>query len=221
MIKRLIDLFFSTVAIIVLSPLFLAVSIILKFSGEGEVFYLQERLGFQNKKFKIIKFVTMLKNSPNIGTGSLTLRNDPRVIPFGKFLRKSKINELPQIFNVLLGNMSIVGPRPQMQVDFDKFPADIRDEIYKCQPGITGIGSIIFRDEEKWISDHRGDKHIFYKEKIAPYKAEVEIWYNQNQSIFIDFKLIFLTAWVIFFPSSNIVENIFKSLPKKPSHLQN
>ena len=95
--------------------------------------------------------------------------------------------------------MSIVGPRPQMQVDFDKFPADIRDEIYKCQPGITGIGSIIFRDEEKWISDHRGDKHIFYKEKIAPYKAEVEIWYNQNQSIFIDFKLIFLTAWVIFF----------------------
>lgn len=221
MIKRLIDLFFSTVAIIVLSPLFLAVSIILKFSGEGEVFYLQERLGFQNKKFKIIKFVTMLKNSPNIGTGSLTLRNDPRVIPFGKFLRKSKINELPQIFNVLLGNMSIVGPRPQMQVDFDKFPADIRDEIYKCQPGITGIGSIIFRDEEKWISDHRGDKHIFYKEKIAPYKAEVEIWYNQNQSIFIDFKLIFLTAWVIFFPSSNIVENIFKLLPKKPSHLQN
>ena len=221
MIKRLIDLFFSTVAIIVLSPLFLAVSIILKFSGEGEVFYLQERLGFQNKKFKIIKFVTMLKNSPNIGTGSLTLRNDPRVLPFGKFLRKSKINELPQIFNVLLGNMSIVGPRPQMQVDFDKFPADIRDEIYKCQPGITGIGSIIFRDEEKWISDHRGDKHIFYKEKIAPYKAEVEIWYNQNQSIFIDFKLIFLTAWVIFFPSSNIVENIFKSLPKKPSHLQN
>ena len=127
----------------------------------------------------------------------------------------------PQIFNVLLGNMSIVGPRPQMQVDFDKFPADIRDEIYKCQPGITGIGSIIFRDEEKWISDHRGDKHIFYKEKIAPYKAEVEIWYNQNQSIFIDFKLIFLTAWVIFFSSSNIVENIFKSLPKKPSHLQN
>ena len=85
MIKRLIDLFFSTVAIIVLSPLFLAVSIILKFSGEGEVFYLQERLGFQNKKFKIIKFVTMLKNSPNIGTGSLTLRNDPRVLPLENF----------------------------------------------------------------------------------------------------------------------------------------
>ncbi len=220
MTKRLIDLFVSIVALILLLPLFLLVSIILKFSGEGEVFYLQKRLGYQNKKFNIIKFATMIKNSPNIGTGSLTLRDDPRVLPFGKFLRKTKINELPQIFNVLMGNMSIVGPRPQMQVDFDKFPIDIRNEIYKSQPGITGIGSIIFRDEEKWISNHDGDKHIFYKKKIAPYKAEVEVWYYHNQSIFIDFKLIFLTAWVILFPSSNVVENIFKSLPKKPSYLK-
>ena len=221
MSKRLIDLFISIIALILLSPLFLLVAIILKFSGEGEVFYLQERLGFQNKKFNIIKFATMLKNSPNIATGSLTLRGDPRVLPFGKFLRKSKINELPQIFNVLIGNMSLVGPRPQMQVDFDKFPIDKRNEIYKSQPGITGIGSIIFRDEEKWISNHDGDKHMFYKEKIAPYKAEVEIWYYQNQSILIDFKLIFLTAWVIIFSDSNVVENVFKSLPKKPSYFEN
>jgi lipopolysaccharide/colanic/teichoic acid biosynthesis glycosyltransferase len=221
MSKRLIDLFISIFALILLSPLFLFVSIILKFSGEGEVFYLQKRLGFQNKKFNIIKFATMLKNSPNIGTGSLTLRDDPRVLPFGKFLRKSKINELPQIFNVIIGNMSIVGPRPQMQVDFDKFPVDKRNKIYKSQPGITGIGSIIFRDEEKWISDFGGDKHKFYKDKIAPYKAEVEIWYYQNQSVIIDFKLIFLTAWVIIFPNSNLVDKVFKSLPKKPSYLEN
>jgi lipopolysaccharide/colanic/teichoic acid biosynthesis glycosyltransferase len=221
MSKRLIDLFISIIALILLSPLFLFVAIVLKFSGEGEVFYLQERLGFQNKKFNIIKFATMLKNSPNIGTGSLTLRGDPRVLPFGKFLRKSKINELPQIFNVLIGNMSLVGPRPQMQVDFDKFPIDKRNDIYKSQPGITGIGSIIFRDEEKWISNHDGDKHMFYKEKIAPYKSEVEIWYYQNQSILIDFKLIFLTAWVIIFSDSNIVEKVFKSLPKKPSYFEN
>ncbi len=220
MIKRLIDLFISIVALILLSPLFLIVSIILKFSGEGEVFYLQERLGFQNKKFNIIKFATMLKNSPNIGTGSLTLRHDPRVLPFGKFLRKSKINELPQIFNVLIGNMSIVGPRPQMQVDFDKFPIDIRNDIYKSQPGITGIGSIIFRDEEKWISNHDGDKHIFYKEKIAPYKSQVEVWYFHNKSTFTDFKLMILTAWVIIFPSSNIVEKVFRSLPKIPGYLK-
>jgi len=221
MIKRIIDLFIAIVTLVLLSPLFLIIIIILKFSGEGEVFYLQERLGFLNKKFNIIKFATMVKNSPNIGSGSLTLRDDPRVLPFGKFLRKSKINELPQIFNVIIGNMSIVGPRPQMQVDFDKFPVDKRNEIYKSQPGITGIGSIIFRDEEKWISNFKGDKHKFYKEKIAPYKAEVEIWYYHNQSVFIDFKLIFLTAWVIIFPNSNIVEKVLKSLPEKPTHLEN
>ena len=221
MIKRLIDLFISTFALLLLSPLFLIVIIILRFTGEGEVFYFQERLGFLNKKFNIIKFATMLKNSPNMGSGSLTLRGDPRVLPFGNFLRKSKINELPQIFNVIIGNMSIVGPRPQMQVDFDKFPVDIRNEIYKSQPGITGIGSIIFRDEEKWICDFDGDKHKFYKDKIAPYKAEVEIWYYQNQSVLIDLKLVFLTAWVIVFPNSNVVYKMFESLPEKPSHLKN
>ena len=175
MVKRSIDLFISIFALALLSPLFITVIIILKFTGEGEVFYLQKRLGFLNKKFNIIKFATMLKDSPNLGSGSLTLRGDPRVLPFGKLLRKSKINELPQIFNVIIGNMSIVGPRPQMQVDFDKFPIDKRNEIYKSQPGITGIGSIIVRDEEKWISDFDGNKHKFYKDKIAPYKAEVEI----------------------------------------------
>ena len=221
MVKRLIDLFISIVSLLLLSPLFLTVIIILKFTGEGEVFYLQKRLGFLNKKFNIIKFATMQKNSPNIGSGSLTLRGDPRVLPFGKLLRKSKINELPQIFNVIAGSMSIVGPRPQMKVDFDKFPVNKRNEIYKSKPGITGIGSIIFRDEEKWISDFDGDKHQFYKDKIAPYKVDVEIWYYHNKSVLLDFKLIFLTAWVIIFPKSNIIYKLLKSLPNKPSHLKN
>ncbi len=219
MIKRFIDLFISIFALIVLLPLFILIIIILRFTGEGEVFYFQKRLGFLNKKFNIIKFATMVKNSPNIGTGSLTLRNDPRVLPFGKFLRKSKINELPQIFNVIFGDMSIVGPRPQMQVDFDKFPSGKRNIIYKSRPGITGIGSIIFRDEEKWISNFKGDKHKFYSEKIAPYKTEVEIWYYYNQTTAIDLKLIFLTAWVIIFPKSNLVYKLIKSLPKKPAYL--
>tara|TARA_B110000003_G_scaffold41648_1_gene38811 strand:- start:4469 stop:5134 length:666 start_codon:yes stop_codon:yes gene_type:complete len=221
MVKRLIDLFISIVSLLLLSPLFLTVIIILKFTGEGEVFYLQKRLGFLNKKFNIIKFATMQKNSPNIGSGSLTLRGDPRVLPFGKLLRKSKINELPQIFNVIAGSMSIVGPRPQMKVDFDKFPINKRNEIYKSKPGITGIGSIIFRDEEKWISDFDGDKHQFYKDKIAPYKVDVEIWYYHNKSVLLDFKLIFLTAWVIISPKSNIIYKLLKSLPNKPSHLKN
>jgi len=219
-IKRLFDLTIAVLSLLLLSSPMILVMIILKFTGEGEVFYLQKRLGYLNNEFKIIKFATMVKNSPNIGTGSLTLRGDPRVLPFGSFLRKSKINELPQIFNVIIGNMSIVGPRPQMKVDFDKFPPKKRNEIYKSKPGITGIGSIIFRDEEKWISNFNGDKHEFYKNKIAPYKTDVELWYYKNQSMFVDVKLVILTAWVIIFPNSDFVERIFKSLPKKPSYLQ-
>ena len=219
-IKRLFDLTIAVLSLLLLFAPMILVMIILKFTGEGEIFYLQKRLGYLNNEFKIIKFATMVKNSPNIGTGSLTLRGDPRVLPFGNFLRKSKINELPQIFNVIIGNMSIVGPRPQMKVDFDKFPPKKRNEIYKSKPGITGIGSIIFRDEEKWISNFNGDKHEFYKNKIAPYKTDVELWYHKNQSMFVDVKLVILTAWVIIFPNSDFVERIFKSLPKKPSYLQ-
>ena len=219
-IKRLFDLTIAVLSLLLLFAPMILVMIILKFTGEGEIFYLQKRLGYLNNEFKIIKFATMVKNSPNIGTGSLTLRDDPRVLPFGNFLRKSKINELPQIFNVIIGNMSIVGPRPQMKVDFDKFPPKKRNEIYKSKPGITGIGSIIFRDEEKWISNFDGDKHEFYKNKIAPYKTDVELWYYKNQSMFVDVKLVILTAWVIIFPNSDFVEKIFKSLPKKPSYLQ-
>ena len=220
-IKRLFDLTIAVLSLLLLFAPMILVMIILKFTGEGEIFYLQKRLGYLNNEFKIIKFATMVKNSPNIGTGSLTLRGDPRVLPFGNFLRKSKINELPQIFNVIIGNMSIVGPRPQMKVDFDKFPPKKRNEIYKSKPGITGIGSIIFRDEEKWISNCNGDKHEFYKNKIAPYKTDVELWYYKNQSLFVDVKLVILTAWVIIFPNSDFVERIFKSLPKKPSYLKN
>lgn len=219
-IKRLFDLTIAVLSLLLLFAPMILVMIILKFTGEGEIFYLQKRLGYLNNEFKIIKFATMVKNSPNIGTGSLTLRGDPRVLPFGNFLRKSKINELPQIFNVIIGNMAIVGPRPQMKVDFDKFPPKKRNKIYKSKPGITGIGSIIFRDEEKWISNFNGDKHEFYKNKIAPYKTDVELWYFKNQSMFVDVKLVMLTAWVIIFPNSDFVERIFKSLPKKPSYLK-
>ena len=219
LIKRLSDIIFGLACLLFLSPLFIVIIIILRFTAEGEIFYLQERVGYLNIKFKIIKFVTMIKNSPNIGTGSLTLRNDPRVLPFGKFLRKTKINELPQIINVIIGNMSIVGPRPQMQADFDKFPIKKREYVFKSKPGITGIGSIIFRDEEKWISNYKGDKHEFYKNHIAPYKTELEIWYLNNKNLILDFFLIITTAVVLIFPNSKIPFIIFSSLPKMPENL--
>src|SRR5690606_26719993 len=109
------DIVFSFLALLLLSPLLIPIILLLKFTGEGEVFYLQKRMGFRNKEFYIWKFATMLKNSPNMGSGDVTTRNDPRVTPMGKFLRMSKINELPQLINILKGDMSFVGPRPLMR----------------------------------------------------------------------------------------------------------
>lgn len=218
-VKCLIDIFMSALGIVVLSPLLVPVIIILLLTGEHYVFYGQRRVGYRNSRFKIWKFATMLKASPSLGTGSLTVKNDPRVFPFGRFLRQTKLNELPQLFNILLGDMSVVGPRPQMEVDFLKFPEYVQDKIYDVRPGLTGIGSIIFRDEERWISEHDGDKHEFYKNHIAPYKGELEIWYQEHLSAYTDMILIFLTAWVVIFPESGLVFKIFRSLPPKPDYL--
>jgi lipopolysaccharide/colanic/teichoic acid biosynthesis glycosyltransferase len=218
-LKRLIDFILALLALIILSPILIPIMIGLLLTGEHYVFYHQNRIGYKNRKFKIWKFATMLKASPGLGTGSLTVRNDPRILPMGHFLRKTKINELPQIFNVLIGNMSLVGPRPQMEVDFLKFPEHVQKVIYNSKPGITGIGSIVFRDEEKWISNAKGDKHEFYKYHIAPYKGELEIWYQKNLTLYTDFMLIFLTAWVIINPQSELTYKIFKDLPAKPAEL--
>ena len=214
--KRFLDIIVSLFAIILLLPIFIPTIIILRFSAEGEVFYFQERIGLNNSTFKIWKFATMLKNSMNIGTGSITLQNDFRVTKPGKFLRKTKINELPQIINILKGDISIVGPRPLVTKTFNSYSSHIKSKIYNIKPGLTGIGSIIFRDEESLISAvDDEDPHVFYSRVIAPYKGDLEMWYQDNMSIFLDIKLIFLTAWGIFFPESKLYQRWFKNLPKR------
>jgi lipopolysaccharide/colanic/teichoic acid biosynthesis glycosyltransferase len=214
---RIIDILLSLLTLLVLLPLFIPIIIILLLTGEQKVFYLQTRVGYKNKDFKIIKFATMLSNSANMGSGSLTLKNDPRVLPFGSFLRKTKINELPQLLNIIIGDLSIVGPRPQMHVDFKKYSKEIQEKIYNVRPGLTGIGSIVFRDEESLISSasKKENPHDYYKRVIAPYKGELEIWYQSHRSVFLDFQLIFITAWVILFPSSKPYKKWFQNLPKR------
>jgi lipopolysaccharide/colanic/teichoic acid biosynthesis glycosyltransferase len=218
LLKRVFDVLSSGIAIIILSPLLIPVIIGLKLTGEGYVFYKQERLGYKNKPFLIWKFATMLKNSANMPGGIMTTKKDPRITPMGGFLRKSKINELPQLFNIFFGHMSIVGPRPVMKVSFEAYPDHIQKVIYNVKPGLTGVGSIIFRDEEKLITDVKnngGDVWEFYKEKIYPFKGELEMWYQKNNSLVLDFKVILVTAWVILSPSSKLYEKWFKDLPKR------
>jgi len=214
---RIIDILLSLLSLLVLLPLFIPIVIILLLTGEHKVFYLQTRVGYKNKDFKIIKFATMLSNSANMGSGSLTLKNDPRVLPFGSFLRKTKINELPQILNIIIGDLSIVGPRPQMQIDFDKYSDEVKRKIYNVRPGLTGIGSIVFRDEESLISlaAENENPHDFYKRVISPYKGKLELWYHSHRSVFLDFQLIFITAWAIVNSETRLYEKWFKDLPKR------
>jgi lipopolysaccharide/colanic/teichoic acid biosynthesis glycosyltransferase len=215
LVKRVFDVLISGLVLVLLIPILLPIMVLLRLTGEGYVFYRQKRLGYKNKYFDILKFATMLKDSPNMGTGSITLKNDPRLLPMGKFLRKTKINELPQIFNVLLGDMSIVGPRPLVDRTFNAYPESIRYKIYDSKPGITGIGSIVFRDEESLISASDLPPHDFYEKFVAPYKGELEMWYNKHRGFVVDLVIIFMTAWVIVFPSSKLIYKVFKDLPKR------
>ena len=214
--KRILDIIVSFTTLVILLPLFIPIIVILRFSAEGEIFYFQQRIGKNNSIFKIWKFTTMLKNSMNMGTGSITLQNDFRVTGIGKFLRKTKINELPQIINILKGDISLVGPRPLVTKTFIAYSEELQAKIYKVKPGLTGIGSIVFRDEEKIISAVKDeDPHEFYKRVIAPFKGALEMWYQENRSFILDLKLIFITAWVILFPNSKLYEKWFEDLPKR------
>jgi lipopolysaccharide/colanic/teichoic acid biosynthesis glycosyltransferase len=160
----------------------------------------------------------MLKDSPNLGSGTVTLKSDPRVLPVGKFLRKTKINELPQLLNVLFGDMSIVGPRPQTVRCFDVFPENLKATITKIRPGLSGLGPILFRDEENILAENE-ESVEYYDQVIAPYKGSVEAWYVENQTFWSYFAIIFITVWVILFPSSSLVWQFFKGIPKPPKEL--
>src|SRR3954454_3416217 len=129
-IKRSIDIVFASIFLLVSLPIFFVLILLLKCTGDGEVFFLQERVGYKNKKFFIWKFATMSRNADKIGIGEFTVKNDPRLIPMGKFLRKSKLNELPQLLNILKGDMTLVGPRPFIPTAFNRYSPDVQRKIY-------------------------------------------------------------------------------------------
>ena len=205
-------------ALLLLLPFLVPISLILKLTGEGEIFFLQNRIGKEGKEFKLYKFATMLKNSPSIGTGTVTMKDDPRILKVGKFLRKTKINELPQLINILLGDMSIVGPRPLTLETFRSYSTNTQEVIKRVRPGLSGIGSIIFRNEEE-IMQGASASINYYQNTIAPYKGLLEEWFVENKSLNVYFISIFLTIWAIIFPKTQIAWMIFKDLPVPPKTL--
>ena len=214
--KRIFDILIAFIGLLFLLPFFFIISLILKLTGEGNVFYRQERIGKEGKKFGILKFATMLKDSPNLGNGMLTVRNDPRITKAGRILRLTKLNELPQLWNVLIGEMSFVGPRPLTEVGISRYDQTVSQTVLKLRPGITGIGSLVFRDEEKLVSlckENGGDPKAYYREHIFPYKGKVECWYASNQSFNLDVLLLMATLYSVFFNDRNIAFKLFKDLP--------
>jgi len=218
-LDRFFDIVFSGIALFLLSPLLVTIMIILRLTGEGEVFFLQERIGEGGEKFKLFKFVTMLKNSPNFGTGTVTVSGDPRVLKVGKFLRKTKINELPQLLNILLGDMSVIGPRPLTIQTFGAYSESTQGIIAQTRPGLSGVGSIVFRGEEDLMHGAKASVD-FYANVIAPYKGALEEWFVSNKSLYIYFLAIFVTVWAVLIPRTKIVWRVFKDLPEPPAELK-
>ena len=216
---RFFDILFSGIAIIILLPFMIPIMIGLKLTGEHDIFYGQIRIGKGRKEFKLWKFATMLRNSPNMAGGLYTSKNDPRMLPMGKFLRKTKINELPQLLNIFCGQMSVIGYRPTVREHFEGYPEECKIVLEKSVPGLSGIGSIVFRNEEEILQNFE-DKKAFHQNVIAPYKAALEVWYVQHKSLWLYFKLIFMTVGAVLKPSSNKWRTAFKDLPPVPAELE-
>ena len=153
-----------------LAPFLIPIVFILRFTGEREIFYIQTRVGRGGRHFGLYKFATMLKDSPNLGSGEITIKGDPRILPFGRFLRKTKLNELPQLWNIFIGDMSVVGPRPMVPNTYAFYSEEARKKLDTIRPGLTGIGSIVFRSEERYLIACEQPVE-FYREHIIPHKA--------------------------------------------------
>ena len=213
-LKRLFDMLVSSIAIIFFIPIFILTALILLLTGEHSIIYRQPRVGKNYKNFSIYKFVTMRADSEKYGT--ITAKNDPRVLPVGKILRKAKINELPQLFNILFGHMSIVGPRPLVASEVDMYPDEIREKVYADnQPGLTGIGSLFFRDEEEIIAATGKEPEVAYRTDVMPIKGALEIWYREHKSALLDITIVALTVWAVIVPSS-VPVRVFLRFPSFP-----
>ncbi len=194
-IKRLIDFTLALIGLLLLSPVFLLIAILIKREDGGSVFFRQIRIGQSGKPFKIYKFRTMVENAEELGA-KVTKEDDPRITEIGKFLRKYKIDELPQLINVLKGEMSLVGPRPEVPKYVSAFKEDYK-EILKVKPGITDYASIEFKDENRLLKGAENPEEVYIKE-ILPVKIEYYKKYLRDISFITDIKLILKTIVGIF-----------------------
>jgi len=194
-VKRLVDILLSSVALIVLSPLFAVVAILIKLDSPGPVFYRGVRIGRYGRPFRIYKFRTMVANAERIG-GPSTAADDPRLTKIGKkFVKRFNLDELPQFINVLKGEMSIVGPRPEVPEVVNLLPADERNILLSVRPGITDWATLWIKDEAERLKGSP-EPHQKYLKEIWPTKRKLALKYVRNHSLWTDFKIMFKTLKV-------------------------
>jgi len=192
--KRIFDIIISVFAIIILSPLFLLISIVIKLTSKGPIFFIQERIGLKGSIFKIIKFRTMINDHNSLNV--VSIKNDSRITVVGKILRKYKLDEIPELINVLVGSMSLVGPRPDVPGYVDLLKGENR-KILTLKPGITGPASLKYFNEEEILSSKKNPKD--YNDKIIfPDKVKINLDYYYKNNIWIDIKIIFATILKFF-----------------------
>lgn len=194
-IKRIFDLILVVPGILALSPLFLVIVIWVKLDSKGPVLFRQERVGLHGRLFMIYKFRTMVVDAESLGE-KITVSVDPRITSSGHFLRKYKLDELPQLFNILLGQMSLVGPRPEVPEYVGYWPKEQRDLVLSVLPGITDLASIEFRNENEMLDGAANPVEKYIKE-IIPIKLQYYIRYVKERSLFLDIKLIFRTFMAV------------------------
>ncbi len=189
--KRQFDFVCALLGLIVLSPVFLAVALAVKLDSKGPVFFRQERVGKDSKNFLIYKFRTMVKDASKLGQHFTTKTSDPRITKIGAFLRRCNIDELPQLINVVLGEMSLVGPRPEVP-EIVKLYDEEQKKVLSLRPGLTDYAALEFRREGEIMADS-SDLYNDYVNKVLPKKVDLQLKYVKNQSLATDLKLIFST----------------------------
>jgi lipopolysaccharide/colanic/teichoic acid biosynthesis glycosyltransferase len=192
-LKRAFDIVIAGALLLLASPLLICVAVAEKLTGQ-DVFFRQDRVGFALQPFGAIKFTSMPKGSEKLGM--LAAADDKRPTRLGRFLRKTKINEIPQLFNVLLGDMSMVGPRPLFAKQVARYDEQVQRAIATVRPGVTGLGSLFFSAEDELLASVP-EKDRFYDEVIQPQKGQIEIYYCENWSIWLDLEIVMLTAWAV------------------------
>ena len=211
-IKRFFDIVFSMLGILFTWPFMLLAIIGILLSGESKPVFVQLRVGKDRQLFRFYKLRTM-KRTISANTGPITLHGDDRITKLGLFLRWSKIDEFPQFFNVLNGELSFVGPRALMPETFYKYDKATQKKISKVTPGITGVGSVVFRNEAVLLKNAGNKQEEFYLNTILPYKGELEVWYAKNRSFWVDFKLLFFSVLVVLYSRLTGLHRYFKQMP--------